>query len=257
MHIVILEDAGQIGNYAADAILRGVSSGSIKTLGVATGSSPLSIYQALEERWIPGLAALTVFALDEYVGLAPEHPESYHAVIGREITQRLRMDPARVHVPAGDAPDLEAACQDFESAITGAGGIDLQILGIGRNGHIGFNEPSSSLASRTRIKTLMSASRMDNARFFENETHVPKHCLTQGLGTIMEAREVLLVAQGQAKADAIAKAVEGPVSSMCPASILQLHPRATVVMDVAAAQNLALRDYYRYVHENQIDVAGT
>lgn len=256
MHIVILETASDIGSYAGDLILRGVAAGTLRTLGVATGSSPLSIYKSLEHRWTPALGALSAFALDEYVGLPPDHPESYSAVIRREVTGRLRLDPARVHVPQGNAPDLAAACRDFEDAITAAGGIDLQILGIGRNGHIGFNEPTSSLASRTRVKTLMSATRMDNSRFFADEQQVPRHCVTQGLGTILEAREVLLVAQGAAKAEAIARAVEGPVSSMCPASALQLHPRATVVIDEEAARQLTLRDYYRYVQENPVDGSG-
>jgi glucosamine-6-phosphate deaminase len=252
MHIVILKTASEIGGYAGDVILRGVAAGTLRTLGVATGSSPLSIYKSLQHRWSPALGELTAFALDEYVGLPPDHPESYSAVIRREVTDRLRLDPARVHVPQGNAPDLAAACRDFEGAIRDAGGIDLQILGIGRNGHIGFNEPTSSLASRTRVKTLMSATRMDNSRFFEDTQQVPRHCVTQGLGTILEAREVLLVAQGPAKAEAVARAVEGPVSSMCPASVLQLHPRATLVIDEAAAQQLTLRDYYRYVQENPV-----
>jgi glucosamine-6-phosphate deaminase len=256
MHIVILKTAAEIGGYAGDLILRGVAARTLRTLGVATGSSPLSIYKALEHRWTPELGALAAFALDEYVGLPPGHPESYAAVIRREVTDRLRLDPARVHVPQGNAPDLAAACGEFEERIRDAGGIDLQILGIGRNGHIGFNEPTSSLASRTRVKTLMSATRSDNSRFFEDTQQVPRHCVTQGLGTILEAREVLLVAQGAAKADAVARAVEGPVSSMCPASVLQLHPRATLVIDEEAAQGLTLRDYYRYVQENPVGGSG-
>ncbi|MHA7264395.1 glucosamine-6-phosphate deaminase [Arthrobacter sp. TMN-37] len=253
MHIVILANASDIGGYATDRILRRLSAGTLRTLGVATGSSPLSLYQELERRWTPALGALTAFALDEYVGLPSDHPESYASVIRREVTDRLRLDPSKVHVPQGNAADLPAACAEFEAAITAAGGIDLQILGIGRNGHIGFNEPTSSLASRTRVKTLMSATRLDNARFFADVQQVPRHCVTQGLGTILEAREVLLVAQGAAKADAIARAVEGPVSSMCPASVLQLHPRATLVMDEEAAQQLTLREYYRFVQDNPVE----
>ncbi len=253
MRIVILETAADIGGYASDRILKRLAAGTLRTLGVATGSSPLSLYKELERRWTPALGALNAFALDEYVGLPPGHPESYASVIRREVTDRLKLDPAKVHVPQGNAPDLEAACAEFEAAIAAAGGIDLQILGIGRNGHIGFNEPTSSLASRTRVKTLMSATRVDNSRFFTDEHQVPRHCVTQGLGTILEAREVLLVAQGTAKAEAIARAVEGPVSSMCPASVLQLHPRATLVIDEEAAQQLTLRDYYRYVQENPVE----
>jgi glucosamine-6-phosphate deaminase len=251
MQVVILPGADEIGQYAADTILAGVTSGSISVLGVATGSSPLPVYRALESRWVPQLAELEVFALDEYVGLPPSHPESYHAVIDREVTRPLRLDPARVHVPEGNAADPEQACVDYERSIGEAGGIDLQILGIGSTGHIGFNEPTSSLSSRTRIKTLTPETRRDNARFFPSLDDVPLHCLTQGLGTIMDAGRVLLVAQGAAKARAVAQAVEGPLTSMCPGSVLQLHPDATIVLDEAAASELTLTDYYRFVFDNR------
>ena len=249
MHVIILDTPAEVGSYAAGIILAGAAAGSLRNLGVATGSSPLAIYEALQERWIPELSALSAFALDEYVGLDYRHPESYHAVIRREVTDRLGLDPQNVHVPDGMAADLPAACARYEEAISSAGGIDLQILGIGRNGHIGFNEPTSSLASRTRVKTLMSATRKDNARFFSDSAQVPVHCVTQGLGTILDARQVLLVAQGSRKAQAVARAVEGPVSSMCPASVLQLHPNATIVVDREAAADLALQEYYRYVQQ--------
>ena len=154
-------------------------------------------------------------------------------------------------MPDGRADDIEAACAEYEAAIRDAGGIDLQILGIGANGHVGFNEPTSSFASRTRIKTLAPQTRADNARFFDDPDEVPTHCLTQGLGTIMAARELLLVAQGESKAAAIAGAVEGPVSSMCPGSILQFHQHATVIIDDAAAGELTLTDYYRHTYANK------
>jgi glucosamine-6-phosphate deaminase len=251
MQVVILSSAEEIGDHAADVILSGVTSGAISVLGVATGSSPLPVYRALQRRWVPQLAELTAFALDEYVGLPYDHPESYHAVIDREVTRPLRLDPARVHVPDGNAADPEQACLDYERSITEAGGIDLQILGIGSTGHIGFNEPTSSLSSRTRIKTLTPATRRDNARFFPSLEDVPLHCLTQGLGTIMDARRVLLVAQGAGKARAVAQAVEGPLSSMCPGSVLQLHPDATILLDEEAASELTLTEYYRFVFENR------
>jgi glucosamine-6-phosphate deaminase len=251
MQVIILNSAEQIGDYAADVVLRGAARKTVKTLGVATGSSPLPVYAALERRWAPELSGLSAFALDEYVGLPYEHPESYHAVIDREVTQRLRLDPSRVHVPDGAANDVEQACLDYESAIRDAGGIDLQILGIGGSGHIGFNEPTSSLSSRTRIKTLTPQTRQDNARFFPTLADVPMHCITQGLGTILDARKVILVAQGKRKASAIARAVEGPLSSMCPGSVLQLHPDATILLDEDAASELTLADYYRFVYTNR------
>ncbi|HYI32462.1 MAG TPA: glucosamine-6-phosphate deaminase [Glaciibacter sp.] len=251
MQVIILDSADEIGNYAADLILRGVERSQINVLGVATGSSPLPVYAALARKRTDALSRISAFALDEYVGLPYTHPQSYHAVIHREVTVPLGLDPARVHVPDGAADDIEQACAEYETAIVAAGGIDLQLLGIGTTGHIGFNEPTSSLASRTRIKTLTPATRADNARFFGGPEDVPHHCITQGLGTIMDAKSVLLVAQGAGKAHAVAQSIEGPVSSMFPGSLLQMHPRATFVLDAEAASELTLTDYYRFVYENR------
>ncbi|MCL2465117.1 MAG: glucosamine-6-phosphate deaminase, partial [Micrococcales bacterium] len=155
-----------------------------------------------------------------------------------------------VHVPNGALDGLETAGQRYDAAIVAAGGVDVQILGIGANGHIGFNEPTSSLNSRTRVKTLTPQTRADNTRFFDSEDEVPRHCITQGIGTIMEARALVLVANGAHKAAAIAAMVEGPVTSWCPASVLQMHPRATVIIDEAAAGRLQLADYYKQTYEN-------
>jgi glucosamine-6-phosphate deaminase len=157
-----------------------------------------------------------------------------------------------VHTPDGTAADLEAACVDYERRIREAGGVDVQLLGIGTNGHIGFNEPTSSFASRTRIKTLAPRTRQDNARFFDGDLDaVPLHCITQGLGTILDARQLLLVAQGESKAAAVAAAVEGPLSAMVPASALQLHRSAVVLLDEAAASQLTLSDYYRFTYDHK------
>jgi glucosamine-6-phosphate deaminase len=209
-------------------------------LGLATGSSPLGLYAELAARVAGGLdmTAVTGFALDEYVGLTPDDPRSYAHVIRSHVTEPLKLDPDKVHVPAGVGDDLAAACQRYEDAIARAGGIDVQVLGIGRNGHLGFNEPSSPLASRTRVASLAEATRRDNARFFDRPEAVPVQCVTQGLGTIMDARRTLLIATGAAKADSIAAAIEGPVSTSCPASILQRHRDAVVVCDPEAAGKL-------------------
>ncbi|WP_457962458.1 glucosamine-6-phosphate deaminase [Arthrobacter sp. D1-29] len=250
MKIAIVKTTADIGAYAADIIENRISSGRLKVLGVATGSSPLPVYQELAARRPEGLSALSAFALDEYVGLSPSHPESYHAVIDREVTKPLGLDPERVHMPDGTATDLEGACAGYEELITASGGIDLQLLGIGSTGHIGFNEPTSSLSSRTRIKTLTPQTRKDNARFFTSPDEVPTHCLTQGLGTIMDAKEVVLIAQGRSKAKAIAGLIEGPVSAMCPGSVLQMHPQATVILDEEASAELQGAAYYKYVAEN-------
>jgi glucosamine-6-phosphate deaminase len=186
--------------------------------------------------------------LDEYVGLPPDHPQSYRAFIRTHLTDLVDLDPTRLHGPDVWAGDVPAACAAYEHLLASLGGVDLQLLGIGSDGHIGFNEPSSSLTSRTRIKTLTEQTRRDNARFFGSFDDVPRHVVTQGLGTIGAARHAVLVATGAAKAAPIAAAVEGPVTAMCPASVLQLHPHATVVVDAAAAADLRLADYYRDVY---------
>lgn len=256
MEIIILPTPAEVGAAAARAVARVVERKRDAVIGLATGSSPLAIYAELARRVAAGeldFTATSAFALDEYVGIPIEHPQSYHSVIRTEVVEPLHLDPTRVHVPDGRAADIEAACADYERAIRDAGGIDIQILGIGANGHIGFNEPTSSFASRTRIKTLAPKTRADNARFFRSPDEVPTHCLTQGLGTIMDARRLVLVAQGEGKADAIAAAVEGPVSSMWPGSVLQFHEHATVIVDAAAASKLKLGDYYTYTYTHKPD----
>lgn len=254
MEIVILPSAAEVGRVAASVIAQVVARKSEAVLGLATGSSPLAIYAELGRRSDAGeldFSRVRGFALDEYVGLPYEHPESYHAVIDRTVTRPLGLDPALVSVPDGLAVDVPAACVAYEAAIVAAGGIDVQILGIGGNGHIGFNEPTSSLSSRTRIKTLTPKTRADNARFFESPEQVPTHCVTQGLGTILDAKRLVLVAQGEGKAEAVAAAVEGPLSASCPASVLQWHEHATVIIDEAAASRLRNADYYRYTWANK------
>ncbi len=251
MEVIVEPTPDDVARVAADVVAGVVARRPDAVLGVATGSSPLGVYAELARRVADGrldLSGVTAFALDEYVGLPPGHPQAYAAVVAREVTGPLRLDPARVHVPDGGADDLEAAAEEYERALADAGGVDVQLLGIGGNGHIGFNEPTSSFGSRTRIKTLTARTRADNARFFASPDEVPLHCLTQGLGTILGARRLLLVAQGEGKAAAVAAAVEGPLTSMCPGSALQLHPRATVVVDEAAAARLTLIDHYRHVH---------
>ena len=254
MEIVIVRDADEVGRVAALKIASIVQRDPEAVLGLATGSSPTGIYASLAARVAAGeldFSRASGFALDEYVGIPLEHPESYASVIERDVVVPLGMDASKVRVPDGRASDIEAAVVDYEQAIADAGGIDIQILGIGANGHIGFNEPTSSFASRTRIKTLAPQTRADNARFFDDPSQVPTHCLTQGLGTILDAHEVVLVAQGSAKASAVAGMVEGPLGAMCPGSALQLHRHATIVVDEAAASSLQLADYYRYTYANK------
>lgn len=249
MEVITLADAEEIGDLAADAIGALLARKPDAVLGLATGSSPLAIYDELAARCAAGrvsFARARGFTLDEYVGLSADHPERYRTVIDRVFVSRVDFAPGAVQGPDGLAADIPAACAQYETAIREAGGVDLQILGIGTDGHIAFNEPGSSLASRTRIKTLTTQTRRDNARFFGDDLDaVPTHCLTQGLATIMAAQHVILVATGASKAEAVHHLVEGAVSAMWPATILQHHPHVTALLDDAASHRLQLADYYR------------
>ena len=252
---VVIADEYTLAELAADAIERVLRTEAAPVIGLATGSSPLRIYDELTTRHKnEGLsfAHAKAFMLDEYVGIADDHPQRYRNVIDTEIATRVDFAEGAVHGPDGSADDLAAASADYERKIAEAGGIDLQILGIGSDGHIAFNEPGSSLASRTRVKSLTHQTRVDNARFFDGDVEqVPKLCLTQGLGTIMEARHLVLVATGGNKAEAVHQMVEGPISAMWPATVLQMHPHVTVMLDDAAASRLQLGDYYRHAYENK------
>lgn len=253
MEVVICQDAQEVGELAADRVIAYLEGIHTPVIGLATGSSPLALYAELARRVEAGTFDFSHglgFALDEYVGIDPDHPESYRNVIRRTVVEPLKMDPARVRVPNGFAADLQGAADEYDAAIEEAGGVDVQILGIGSNGHIGFNEPFSSFSSRTRVKTLTPQTREDNARFFNSIDEVPRHCVTQGLGTIMDSRVAVLVATGEHKADAISDMIEGPVSQRCPASILQFHPRAVIVVDEAAASKLEHAEYFRHVAAN-------
>ena len=260
MEVVILHDAKEIGVVAADSIGALLDRKPAAVLGLATGSSPMAIYDELAARCDAGLISFRQargLTLDEYVGLPVDHPQRYRNVIDTAFASRVDFAPGAVQGPDGLAADIPAACAAYESAIREAGGVDLQILGIGTDGHIAFNEPGSSLASRTRIKTLTRQTRIDNGRFFGGDVEsVPTHCLTQGLATIMEARHVILVATGRRKAEAVHHLVEGPVSAMWPASILQHHPHVTVLLDDAAARRLQLVDYYRETYLSKPEWQG-
>jgi glucosamine-6-phosphate deaminase len=260
MEVVILRDAKEIAGIAADAIDALLSRIPDAVLGLATGSSPLAVYDELAARCDAGLISFRQargFTLDEYVGLPADHPQRYRNVIDAAFVSRVDFAPGAVQAPDGLAADIPAACTAYECAIREAGGVDLQILGIGTDGHIAFNEPGSSLASRTRIKTLTRQTRMDNARFFDDDVEsVPTHCLTQGLATIMEGRHVILVATGSRKAEAVHHLIEGPVTAMWPASILQHHPHVTALLDDAAAHGLQLAGYYRETYRSKPEWQG-
>ncbi|NBM15612.1 glucosamine-6-phosphate deaminase [Streptomyces sp. GC420] len=252
MEVVIVPDAKAGGELVARTLAQLLARKPDTLLGVATGSTPLPVYRALAELVRSGEADVSrarICQLDEYVGLPAGHPESYRSVVLREVVAPLGLSPEAFIGPDGTAEDLPAACEAYDRALAEAGGVDLQLLGIGTDGHIGFNEPCSSLASRTRIKTLTERTRADNARFFGGDVaQVPHHVITQGIGTILDARHVVLLATGEGKAEAVAQAVEGPVAAVCPASALQLHPHATVVVDEAAASRLKLAGYFRQTY---------
>lgn len=252
--VVVVADKEAAGELAAESIHRLIAAKPDAVLGLATGSTPLPVYRALARRI--GESGLDVshvrgYALDEYVGLPTGHPESYRAVITREVVEPLGLTPSLIHTPNGARETIEHAGADYEKAIAESGGVDVQILGIGTDGHIGFNEPGSSFASVTRVKTLTEQTRRDNARFFDSEDDVPMHCITQGLSTILRARHLLLLAFGEGKAEALAGAVEGPVSASNPGSAIQLHPHVTVLVDEAAASRLRNIDYYRYAYDHK------
>lgn len=243
MRVVVLPTSTEVGDAAAAEIAAVATERPDAVLGLATGDSPLGAYAALARRVQRGeldLSRTRGFALDEYVGLDPADPQSYRSVIERTVTKALGMRPGAVCVPDGAAADLAAAADAYERDIEESG-VDIQVLGIGANGHIGFNEPGSSFATRTRVVALRERTRQDNARFFATPAAVPTHALTQGLATIMRARRIVLVAlgEGKAEAEAVRAAVEGPVSVDCPASVLQRHPEALLILDEAAASRIA------------------
>ncbi|RJE83336.1 glucosamine-6-phosphate deaminase [Paracoccus onubensis] len=225
-------------------------------LGLATGRTMEQVYAELVASGV-SLARCTSFNLDEYIGLSPEDPNSYRSYMNEHLFSKTDIDPANTHVPDGAAADLKAAAQDYENRISQAGGIDLQLLGIGEAGHIGFNEPLSSLMSRTRDKALTPVTRAQNAGMFGGDPdRVPKRALTMGVGTILDARELILLATGPAKAAIVARAVEGPVTSMISASALQLHPNCKIIVDEAAASQLEGREYYDFVFANEPEWDG-
>jgi glucosamine-6-phosphate deaminase len=241
MLVLVKENFDEMSKAAAQLVAELIRRKPNCLLGFATGSTPLGLYRELirmHQKEGLDFSKVTTFNLDEYVGLPPEHDQSYHYFMWENLFKHINVDRRFVHIPMGMSQDIEAHCEWYEAQIEKYGGIDLQILGIGANGHIAFNEPGSSLGSRTRIKTLTGTTREANARFFKNPAEVPKYALTMGVGTIMDAASLLLVANGEGKADAIKATIEGPITAMVPSTIVQMHRRATVIVDRAAAGKL-------------------
>ena len=254
MEIIIRSTPEECASIGGRIIANLINKKPNAVLGLATGSTPIPLYcELVRMHKNEGLSfsEVTTFNLDEYIGLSSEHPCSYQFFMNEELFGKIDIKSGSTHIPNGEVEDIESECLQYEHAIRSSGGIDLQVLGIGSDGHIGFNEPGSSLGSRTRIKTLTGETIEDNARFFDNPDQVPRHCITMGVGTIMDSESVILFAFGEGKSDIIAKAVEGPVSAMVPASILQLHPNVTIIVDEAAGSKLANVSYYKEVYENK------
>jgi glucosamine-6-phosphate deaminase len=253
MLVILKKDANEISFQAAQLIASAIRKKPTLTLGLATGSTMVGVYQELVRLHKAGsldFSRVVTFNLDEYLGLSATHPQSFHHFMREHLFAHVNVHPSNIHIPDGTIRgNYDQYCASYEEAIRKAGGIDLQILGIGRNGHIGFNEPTSSIGSRTRLKVLSKETIDDNSKFFGAGEESPRCAITMGIGTIMEARKILLLASGASKADAIAKSIGGPVSSVVPASALQLHPDVTFVVDDAAASQLTQREYYLRVME--------
>lgn len=253
MKVLILPDGEAAIRRAAAVIVDHIARRQRPVLGLATGGTMVPLYERLVALFRDGqvsFADVTTFNLDEYVGIAPEHPCSYQSYMQEALFRHIDIDLARTHLPHGQPACLQTEADAYEAKIAEAGGISLQLLGIGRNGHIGFNEPTSSLGSRTRVKTLTETTRNSNRQYFSSGEDTPRYAMTMGIGTILAAHECLLVATGTDKAQAVAEMIEGPVSAICPASALQMHAHVTVILDRAASAKLRLTDYYHHVHPN-------
>jgi glucosamine-6-phosphate deaminase len=250
--LVLLEpDFVELSRKAARIIASAVKGNPSLKLGLATGSTTVGMYRELVSLYCEeslDFSELTTFNLDEYLGLPPDHPQSFHYFMRENFFRHVNVDPTKIHIPDGTITgNYNEYCSSYEHQISAAGGIDLQVLGIGRNGHIGFNEPASSLASRTRLKVLSRETIEDSRKSFAPGEGVPQYAITMGIQTILDTRRILILATGESKAGAVAHAIEGPISASVTASCLQLHPDVTFIIDEQAASQLKQQDYYRRV----------
>jgi glucosamine-6-phosphate deaminase len=255
MEVIIRPDAARAARLTARLIAVALRAKPGLVLGLATGRTMESVYDALaamhREEGLD-FSRCTTFNLDEYVGLAADHPFSYHTYMQHHLFSRVKLDPGRTHLLDGAAPDLTAECARYENLIREAGGIDLQLLGIGSDGHIGFNEPLSALRSRTREKALTPSTLAQNAPLCGGDVaKMPHRALTMGLGTVLEARQCVMLVTGASKAAILARAVEGPITTMVTGSALQLHQHCRVIVDEEAAARLEGQEYYRWIFENE------
>jgi glucosamine-6-phosphate deaminase len=254
MEVIIQPNEEAAASLVARIVAKDLRAKPDMVLGCATGGTMEWVYRKMVRLHIEeqlDFSRCRTFNLDEYVGLLLDDPKSYHSYMREHLFRHVNIDPAKTHLPNGMAADLDAECRRYEELIRQSGGIDLQLLGIGRAGHIAFNEPLSALRSRTRVKALTPATLEQNGKLFGGAGKVPPRAITMGVGTIFESRRCVLLALGDAKAEVIAKAVEGPITSMITASALQSHPRCAVVLDEAAASKLTQKDYYRWIFANE------
>jgi len=252
--VIIRKTHEEISKESADLLKRRMLKKENFVLGLATGSSPLGLYKELERMYKENelsFKKVKTFNLDEYYGLEPDHPQSYRYFMNTNLFDHIDIDKANTYVPEGKSADPEEFCRQYEEEIKKSGGIDVQVLGIGSDGHIAFNEPGSSFESRTRIVALDEQTITDNSRFFGKTEDVPKFAITMGVGTIREVKEIIFIATGRKKAEVVAKAIEGPVTSMITASALQLHPKVSVFLDEEAASLLKRINYYKFAEESE------
>jgi glucosamine-6-phosphate deaminase len=253
MLLVLKPNSEELGREAARVVRNAVRRNPTLRLGLATGSTMLAMYQELvrlHRREDLDFSKVVTFNLDEYLGLSSNHPQSFHRYMQENFFAHVNVDPGNIHIPDGAIKgNYQHYCATYEEAIRNTGGIDLQILGIGRNGHIGFNEPTSSLGSRTRLKVLSKETIQDNRKFFASQDEIPQCAITMGIGTILESKRILLLASGSPKAAAIAKAIEGPLTASVTASALQLHSDVTFIIDREAGAELKQQEYYQRVLE--------
>ena len=242
IEVLAVRDSDEMSEKAAKIIADAIRNKPNLVLGLATGSTPEGCYRELirmhREEGLD-FSKVVTFNLDEYIGLTPTHPQSYRYFMDEKLFRHVNIKMENTHVPDGLSDDFQRTCEEFEEAIKASGGIDLQLLGIGGNGHIAFNEPGSPSDSRTRVVELSERTIEDNARFFKSIDEVPRRAISMGIGTVMEARKIMLLASGEGKAEAVAKSVEGPVTTDVPASILQKHPNCIFIVDESTASKLA------------------
>ena len=256
MEVIIQDSYEEISRQAARIVAQTLYSKPNAVLGLATGSTPLGMYKELirmHQEEALDFSRVTTFNLDEYVGLRKQHSQSYHYFMHENLFKHVNISQQNIYIPSGTTNNYQAFCAWYEQQIEKSGGIDLQILGIGSDGHVAFNEPGSSLGSRTRIKTLTKQTIEDNARFFDSADEVPVYSITMGVGTILEARQIILLANGANKAKAVAGAIEGPVTSMCTASALQMHRDTLFLLDQEAAGDLKMTEYYQWIQSKMPD----